>query len=133
MLIDDARILIRSVIALAAAGLFLIVIGVVAAGGKGALGAFLAKVLAMMLVVAVFRDTRWHWSSSALMWLSRAVAGRFSIQTDLHDLGPARHQTDGARIGLRDEGHGILLAAFARPKLVPRGVQNLDELGSCRS
>lgn len=93
-MVDDARVLVRSAIGVAVAGLVLVVVGGVVVGGKGALGAalgvalvaafftlsvvtvglaerwwgpnamtavalgtFLVKVLAVMVVVAAFRDT----------------------------------------------------------------------------
>jgi ATP synthase protein I len=93
-MVDDARILVRSAIAVAVTGLVLVVVGAVVVGGKGALGAalgvalvaafftlsvvtvslaerwwgptamtaaalgtFLVKVLAVMAIVAAFRDT----------------------------------------------------------------------------
>jgi ATP synthase protein I len=93
-MVDDARILVRSAIAVAVTGLVLVVVGAIMVGGKGALGAglgvalvaafftlsvvtvslaerwwgptamtaaalgtFLVKVIAVMAVVAAFRDT----------------------------------------------------------------------------
>lgn len=70
MLLDDARILIRSAVALAAGGLVLVVAGAIAAGDKGALGAALGVGLVaaffMVSFVAVSLAVRW-WGPGAMM------------------------------------------------------------------
>lgn len=70
MLIDDAGVLIRSAVALAIIGLVVVVIGAVAAGGKGALGAILGVALVAVFftlsVVTVSLARRW-WGTTAMM------------------------------------------------------------------
>lgn len=77
---EDARVLIRSAIALAASGLFLIIIGTAMAGGKGALGAFLGIALVAVFftlsVVAVSLAERW-WGPSAM---TAAALGVFLVK-----------------------------------------------------
>jgi ATP synthase protein I len=69
MLANDARVLIRSAVATAVAGLILIAIGTVVDGGKGALGAVLAVMLVTVFftisVVAVSLAGRW-WGPAAM-------------------------------------------------------------------
>ena len=80
MSIDDARVLIRSAISLAVSGLFLIIIGAAAAGGKGALGVFLGIALVAVFftlsVVAVSRAER-RWGPSAM---TAAALGVFLVK-----------------------------------------------------
>lgn len=70
MLVDDARVLIRSAVALAITGLVLVVIGAVAAGGKGAysviLGIALVAVFFTLSVCTVSLAGRW-WGLTAMM------------------------------------------------------------------
>ena len=70
MLLNDARILFRSALAVAAAGLVLVVVGAVVTGGKGALGAVLGVALVTVFfalgVVTVSLAERW-WGPGAMM------------------------------------------------------------------
>ena len=80
MLANDARILIRSAVATAVAGAILVVIGAIANGGKGALGAFLGVVLVAVFfsisVVAVSLAGR-LWGPAAM---TAAALGTFLLK-----------------------------------------------------
>lgn len=80
MLVDDARVLVRSAVAVAVAGTVLVVVGGVVDGGKGALGAFLGVALVALFftlsVVMVSLAERW-WGPGAM---TAAALGTFLVK-----------------------------------------------------
>lgn len=79
-MVDDARILLRSAIAVAVTGLVLVVVSAVVVGGKGALGAVLGVVLVAVFftlsMVTVSLAERW-WGPTAM---TAAALGTFLVK-----------------------------------------------------